>query len=59
MNKEEELSEEWELVNWDYWHYLLVQQIQCQLQPHSLHVRALQCAGDVHVHVQEAEVDDK
>lgn len=57
-NREEEVSEEWELVMASLV-YLLVQQIQCQLQPHSLHVRALQCAGDVHVHVQEAEVDDK
>lgn len=31
-----------------------MQQIQSQLQPHSFHVRLLQRAGDVHVHVKEA-----
>ena len=32
---------------------LLVQQVQRQLQPHGLHVGALEGRRDVHVHVQE------
>lgn len=53
-----DVSEKWKQVK-HAWDYLLVQQIQSQLQPHSLHVRALQCAGNVHVHVQEAGEHDK
>ena len=34
---------------------LLVQQVQGQLEAHSLHVRPLEGRGDVHVHVQEPE----
>ena len=33
--------------------YLLMQQLQGQLQSDSLHVCLLQSRGDVHVHVQE------
>lgn len=34
--------------------YLLMQEVQRQLQSHRLHVGLLQRTGDVHVHVQEA-----
>ena len=34
--------------------YLLMQELQRQLQPHRLHVGFLQGGGDVHVHVEEA-----
>ena len=35
---------------------LLVQQVQGQLEAHSLHVGPLEGGGDVHVHVQEPEM---
>ena len=33
--------------------YLFVQEVEGQLKANSLHVRLLEGAGDVHVHVQE------
>ena len=37
---------------------LLVQQVQGQLEAHSLHVGPLEGGGDVHVHVQEPEMPE-
>ena len=37
---------------------LLVQQVQGQLEAHSLHVGPLEGGGDVHVHVQEPDTPE-